>query len=307
MPIRHRQLETGLVLNLSGKDQSLTAKDHELLRRGRVLRIDPSNSCNATCVFCESSFDSRGARLPLEVFDEAMKSLVQSPDLDTVQFGCTYEPTIRKDFSAFGEALLAARAPPRATTIAIVSNCWLLHRHDMEPFVRAGLSKLHVSLHSHEEKEFVAVMGRDQLGQVSANLKDFKARYPHVPISAVCVVNTLNAGAPLDFARWAFFDIGVDYLRFTRANILGVQPNSPAKEALEGQAPGTTYELGDEAWGEFVAKTLGVSRIGLDVLESKQHLKNSRISVDTLRLKRRGAPQEATAIRQAREAGFALS
>jgi hypothetical protein len=300
MPLRHKELETGLILNLSGKDQSLTDADHALLRRARVVRVDPSDSCNAACVFCESSFNARGARLPLAVFEEALPSIAKSPHLATIQFGCTYEPTIRKDFSAFGRALEASGVGRLAAEVMIVSNCWLLHRHDVRPFVAAGLNKLHVSLHSHEREEFIAVMGRDDLPQVSENLKRFKGEHPHVPISAVCVVNTLNAGAPMDFARWAFFDIGVDYLRFTRANIVGNVVNSPAKAALDKLPLGSGFQLTDEAWREFTAKLGGVASIGLDCLESTQHLKNSAISVDALRLKRKGAPMEHVAIRQAR-------
>lgn len=301
MPIRHKQLSTGLVLNLEGRDQALDAADHDLLRQARVLRVDPSNSCNAACVFCESSFNHRGARLPLEVFEAALGSLEQSPVLDTLQFGCTYEPTIRKDFSTFGRLLEGRRFRRPPETLSIVSNCWILDRHDMEPFVRGGLNKLHVSLHSHTRDEFKAVMGHDHLEQVSATLRRFKARHPHVVISAVCVVNTLNAGAPLDFARWAFFEIGVDYLRFTRAQVFGDRRNSPAKAALEASPAGYSFELSDEAWTEFALRLEGVEREGLDLLESKQNLKNSAITVDTLRLKRRDAVSEITALRRARD------
>ena len=299
MPIRQRELASGLVLNLSGKDQSLDDRDHELLRRGRVLRVDPSNSCNAACVFCESSFSSRGARLPLAVFEEALATLGRSPFLDTLQFGCTYEPTIRKDFSEFGRILERTRLDRIPDTLSIVSNCWLLDRHDLEPFVKGGLNKLHVSLHSHEAREFEAVMGHDYLSRVTENLKGFKSRFPHVVVSAVCVVNTLNVGAPLDFARWAFSEVGVDYLRFTRANIVGKSPASPAMAALEQLPAGSSYEVSDDAWSAFVARARDVKRLGLELLESRQNLKNSAITVDALRLKRRGAPSEVTAIRLA--------
>jgi sulfatase maturation enzyme AslB (radical SAM superfamily) len=298
MPLRRRELATGLVLNLSGKDQSLTAQDHDLLRRASVVRIDPSNSCNATCVFCDSSFSARGARLPLAVFEEALDSLAGSPHLDTLQFGCTYEPTIRKDFSAFGRALERSGAGLKAQTVTIVSNCWLLHRHDLEPFVRAGLNKLHVSLHAHEAAAFEQVMGKPELDRVAANLKAFKAAWPDVPVSAVCVVNRLNAAEPLAFARWAFFELGVDYLRFTRAKVMGDKPNSPAKAALQALAPGQGYELDDEAWRAFAVQVAGAPGIGLDLIEGEQNLKNSRIVVDALRLKRKGWPMEAVASRR---------
>lgn len=298
MPLRRRELAAGLVLNLSGKDQALTAEDHELLRRASVVRIDPSNSCNAACVFCDSSFSARGARLPLQVFEEALESLARSPHLDTLQFGCTYEPTIRKDFAEFGRALERSGAGLKAQTVAIVSNCWLLHRHDLGPFARAGLNKLHVSLHAHEPDAFAAVMGKPELDRVAANLKAFKAACPHVPVSAVCVVNRLNAEDPAGFARWAFFEVGVDYLRFTRAKVAGDRPSSPARAALQALPPGESYELDDDQWRAFALKLARAPALGLDLIEGEQNLKNSRIAVDALRLKRRGAPMEAVATRR---------
>ena len=300
MGIRHKRLETGIVVNLSGRDQALTDRDHAVLRDAHVLRIDPSNSCNAACVFCESAFNARGARLPLEVFAEALRSVEKSALLDTLQFGCTYEPTIRKDFTRFGELLADARLDPGPEFISIVSNCWLLHRHDLEPFVLAGLNKLHVSLHAHERDEFKAVMGHDQLDQTVANLQDFKRRFPGVSISAVCVVNRLNARAPADFARWAFHEVGVDYLRFTRAQIAGDRVNSPAKAALaEDGVP--SFEVDDATWADFVAEARSVNKVGLLMEQSHQNLKNSAIKVDALRIRRQDAPSEVVAMRASRE------
>lgn len=307
MPIRHKRLSTGLVLNLDGRTQSLDDADHAMLREAAVLRVDPSNACNAVCVFCESSFNTKGSRLPLEVFDQALADIAQSPRLNTLQFGCTFEPTIRKDFSEFGRLLEKHRFLSQPETLSIVSNCWILDRYDMAPFVRGGLNKLHVSLHAHERDTFEKVMGHDYLERVSQTLKRFKASHRHVVISAVCVVNTLNAEAPEDFARWAFHDVGVDYLRFTRAQIYGDRKDSPAKAALVGKPEGFSFELTDEAWLEFARRLEGVASLGLDLLVSKQHLKNSALSVDALRLKRTGAPNEAIALRRARDQFLALA
>jgi sulfatase maturation enzyme AslB (radical SAM superfamily) len=302
MAIRHKRLSTGLVLNLDGRTQPFDEGDRALLREASIVRIDPSNACNAECVFCESSFNSEAKRLPLELFDEALGELERSPNLNTLQFGCTYEPTIRREFSDFGRLLERRRFVSQPETLSIVSNCWILDRYDLGPFVRGGLNKLHVSVHAHEPETYRQVMGRDHLERVARTLRAVKAEHPQVVVSAVCVVNSLNVRDPLGFARWAFQEVGVDYLRFTRAQIFGDRADSPALAALADKPQGFTYEVSDAQWAEFARELEDVGALGLELQVSQQRLKNGDFSVDALRIRRAGAPSEINALRASRRA-----
>ncbi|MEL6906070.1 MAG: radical SAM protein, partial [Planctomycetota bacterium] len=93
-----------------------------------ALRIDISNTCNLSCVYCPTIALRTKDKIDLEEFTRFLEARVEG--VDEFALGCGQEPTTNMELADFMEAIAASgKAKPR-DKFMLVTNGTLLHKHD---------------------------------------------------------------------------------------------------------------------------------------------------------------------------------
>ena len=172
------------------------------------LRIDANDNCNLKCTYCRIPRSSK--LIDAEAFERFMHDKVI--DVESLQFGCGMEPTIDSRMSDL--MLVAARSPAKPTARFVVqTNGTKLHKQDHEKMVRAGLTRLSVSIDSMDEEVHAFQRGGSSVQQIISNLQDFRRNCPDVEIQFICVVTKESVAGCEELADFAI-QLGVVRLAF---------------------------------------------------------------------------------------------
>jgi hypothetical protein len=134
-----------------------------------TVNIEPTNLCNANCVFCGYQFQERPhQQIPVEsawrIIDLAKKAGVSSLGLTPV----VGEPLVHRKLEEI--VSYAAKTPP-PISVGVTTNGILLTKDRYRSLVDAGLSSLTVSMTCPDTKEYTRIYRSPMLNTVVSNLE----------------------------------------------------------------------------------------------------------------------------------------
>jgi hypothetical protein len=133
------------------------------------VNIEPSNLCNANCVFCGYQFQTRAHRpvpqsLAFEVIDAARNSSVKRLGL-TPTVG---EPLVNRELESI---IRYAKRPPRPLAVGLTTNGLLLNAERYLSLVEAGLDDLNISMTYPDDEEYERIYRNRGLKILVRNLE----------------------------------------------------------------------------------------------------------------------------------------
>ncbi len=132
-----------------------------------TLRIDITNTCNLSCVYCPTIAIRTKDKVDLAAFERFLDRRVNQ--LDNLAIGCGQEPTTTPQLCEFLDAVGRSRAIPRELFM-LVTNGTLLHKHDWERIGRSRLNALYVSLDSVDPEILDGVRCGSKLTRIQENV-----------------------------------------------------------------------------------------------------------------------------------------
>lgn len=174
----------------------------------KFLRIDANDNCNLKCTYCRIPRSS--SLIDPNELEQFLNEKVIS--VQSLQFGCGMEPTI--DSRLTDIMLMAASTPAKPSVRYILqTNGTKLHKHDHAKMLRAGLTRLSVSIDSLDEEVHAAQRGGSSIKQVIQNLEEFRRNCPAVDIQIICVVTKASIAGCEQVAEFAI-QLGVTRFAF---------------------------------------------------------------------------------------------
>ena len=156
---------------------SIIWRDLRGLGRGRALtetmpsdaNVEPSNLCNADCVFCGYQFQERPHR---EIAIDLASEIIAAAKRDGVKkIGFTPvvgEPLVHRRLE---ELIRIAVAPPQPLNTGLTTNGILLTPTRYKSLVEAGLTSICISMTYPDEEEYFRIYRSKGLKNVVANLE----------------------------------------------------------------------------------------------------------------------------------------
>ena len=164
-----------------------------------TLRIDISNTCNLSCVYCPTIAIRTKERVSLSAFEEMLDRRVGS--LENLALGCGQEPTTSPQLCDYIDAVGRSRAMPRGMFM-LVTNGTLLHKHDWNRIAASPLNALYVSLDSVDQETLAAVRCGSKLARIQENVAGLLAKAKSLRLHLNIVVSTRNVGVIDDVIAW---------------------------------------------------------------------------------------------------------
>jgi radical SAM protein with 4Fe4S-binding SPASM domain len=155
--------------------RALPSVDGEIFElRPPHLTLEFTNLCNANCVFCPYSLQTRAhERMSEAIFKKAVSDYVTtgggSVDLTPV----VGDPLIHPDFVKWVRYL---RSIPQIDRITVTTNGILLARHGINAVLDCGLSRINISMAGFDEAMYRRVYQSDSYKKVLANVTELLAQ-----------------------------------------------------------------------------------------------------------------------------------
>jgi hypothetical protein len=133
------------------------------------VNIEPTNLCNANCVFCGYQFQSRPwvpmpKALGERIIDAAKRADVGNLGLTPI----VGDPLIHRELESF---VRYAVAPPRPLRVGLTTNGILLTSSRYRALVDAGVTTIDVSMSFPDEAEYRRIYRSQRLRTVLANIE----------------------------------------------------------------------------------------------------------------------------------------
>lgn len=182
------------------------------------LRIDPNYNCNVQCVYCHSSRSDKTISLT-DLSEFLGQNVIR---LENVQFGCIMEPTLDKRL-ADAMMLVAESGAKPSGDLVVQTNGILLHTHNQQKMLDAGLTHLSVSIDSTNPDTLAKLRGGSSFQKVANNVIAFKKNSPETHLQILTTVTRANIHEIIDLVSWGI-EIGAD--RFVLREVFHY-PNNP--------------------------------------------------------------------------------
>jgi MoaA/NifB/PqqE/SkfB family radical SAM enzyme len=153
-----------------------------------IIRFDPNNTCNLRCVYCHNHRSDQ--TIDTDSFRRFLSEKVQ--EVSYFQVGCIMEPTLDRRLTDFMLAIAASPAQP-SDVFMLQTNGLLLHTHDPEKMLEAGLTNLSVSLDVADPQTQKELRSGMSLAKVVRNIENFRKSAPDVAVDIISVVTTSNS------------------------------------------------------------------------------------------------------------------
>ncbi|MDA9983052.1 radical SAM protein [Gammaproteobacteria bacterium] len=152
------------------------------------VRFDPNNDCNVRCAYCHNH------RSAATVATADLRRFVEENVLSTegFQIGCIMEPTLDPRLAELFELIGDSPAAPRVV-FSMHTNGILLHRHDPQRMVAAGLNEVVVSVDTADSSVHKALRGGTSLTKVTRNVGNLCRAFPDLRVDFATTVTTANA------------------------------------------------------------------------------------------------------------------
>jgi len=132
------------------------------------LHIEPTNACNADCVFCAYQFMERKKTvLDMEVFKKALADYVAVGGGDLHMEVVVGDPLLDPTYL---EKVALARAEPCIENIWSITNAIALDRVGVDAFLRSGISKVLLSTSGFERESYVALYRTKKYDKMRDNI-----------------------------------------------------------------------------------------------------------------------------------------
>jgi len=234
------------------------------------LRLSLTDRCNLRCLYCQGEDEKDSELVKLEhgellTYEELLRVVGIAVDMGIRKLRLTGgEPLVRRGVMAFIERLAAI---PGLEDIRITTNGVLLEQY-AERLIRAGVSKINISLDSLRPERFASITGVDCFDRVWQGIETALDRgFSPVKVNMV-VMRGINDDELEDFARLSlerplqvrfieFMPIGTSsrWSRDTflssdeiKARLEGIAPLVPLRRK-EADGPARVYRLGEGARG----------------------------------------------------------
>ncbi len=126
-----------------------------MARRPWNLHLEPTNACNADCVFCAYQYQQRRRLvMPMELFRKALGDYVAIGGGDLLLQVVVGDPLLDPTFV---EKVREARREPSIAAIKTISNGIGLDRIGAEDFVKSGLTHILISTAGFDKDSYEAV------------------------------------------------------------------------------------------------------------------------------------------------------
>lgn len=133
------------------------------------VNVEPSNLCNADCVFCGYQFQERlHQEIPIDVASEIIAAAKRA---GVKRLGLTPvvgEPLVNRRIE---ELIRIAAAPPQALNTGLTTNGILLTPARYQSLVEAGLTSICISMTYPDEEEYFRIYRNKGLNKIVANLE----------------------------------------------------------------------------------------------------------------------------------------
>ena len=134
------------------------------------MTFEPSNLCNANCVFCGYQFQTRPhANMPLDRGLEIIEAAKKAGIKYLVFTGTVGEPLVHKNLEAF---VRAAKADPGLGDIGIITNGILLTKDRYLSLADAGAGWISISMTYPDEDEYVRIYRSQNFKRVIRNIEN---------------------------------------------------------------------------------------------------------------------------------------
>ena len=151
------------------------------------IGFDPIDNCNLHCVYCHNKRTKKSLEIgDLECF---LKENVIS--IRQLQVGCVMEPTLDKRMVEMIEVIGRSDKRPSGP-FGLYTNATLLHTHDQERMIAAGINVLSVSIDSSNPETFKQLRGGAKLEKALNNIAAFSSAFPDIPVHFYPTVSTAN-------------------------------------------------------------------------------------------------------------------
>ena len=164
-----------------------------------TLRIDISNTCNLSCVYCPTIAVRTKERVGLPAFEELLDRRVNR--LENLALGCGQEPTTSPQLCDYIDAVGRSRAFPRGLFM-LVTNGTLLHKHDWNRIGKSRLNALYLSLDSTDAETLAAIRCGSKVARIQENVDGLLRASPNLRLHLNIVVTTKNLDGIDDVIAW---------------------------------------------------------------------------------------------------------
>jgi organic radical activating enzyme len=152
------------------------------------VNIEPTNLCNADCVFCGYQFQQR-PHVAMET-ELAAKIITAAKRAGVRRLGLTPivgEPLVHRGLEGF---IRLARAEPNPMQVGLVTNGILLTPSRYRSLVEAGISSIDISMSYPDEDEYRRVYRSPKLKTVVANIEEILSTYERADCSFTLALRT---------------------------------------------------------------------------------------------------------------------
>jgi MoaA/NifB/PqqE/SkfB family radical SAM enzyme len=139
------------------------------------VNIEPTNLCNADCVFCGYQFQER-PHVAMET-DLAAKIIAAAKQAGVTRLGLTPivgEPLVHRKLE---DIIRFARAEPNPLQVGLVTNGILLTPQRYRSLVEAGINAIDISMSYPDDEEYRRIYRSPKLKTVVANIEEILSTY----------------------------------------------------------------------------------------------------------------------------------
>jgi MoaA/NifB/PqqE/SkfB family radical SAM enzyme len=134
------------------------------------LHIEPTNACNADCVFCAYQYMERPKKvMPMDLYRKALGDYVDMGGGDLLLEVVVGDPVLDPTFL---DKVRLARSYAQIDQIATITNGIGLDRMGADKLVESGISKVAISTASFEEENYVALYRNKSYDKMRGNVLD---------------------------------------------------------------------------------------------------------------------------------------
>ncbi len=132
------------------------------------LHLEPTNACNANCVFCpHQHMERQKTILDMEVFQKALADYVAIGGGDLQLEVVVGEPLLDPTFL---DKVRLARAEPSIDSIGTISNALALDRVGIDAFLTSGITKVLVSTAGFDRESYVELYRTEKYDEMRDNV-----------------------------------------------------------------------------------------------------------------------------------------
>lgn len=246
------------------------------LSKVKRLRVDFTNVCNVSCIFCPSFLkDKQKSEFSIDIFNKLIHRI--SSSCNRIIIGCAYEPLVSKNLKKYLNILVEAfeNKFTHKPIVNVTTNGLLLNKHDFNT-IYPYLDWFTISIHASNQSTYEEIVKKSNFKRVVTNVISFREEYTKVVMNTEYVVNSINYNNTKDFISW-IFQIGFNIIRIRR---IQMDMEGAPKSNLETTKQ-NNIDLGitDSQWNLLIEELNVKYQLKLDNISTGNYMKTSLIEI----------------------------